>query len=418
MATIPYADFSAGDSLLGYIYQCEYALFHLLDRDNPTVQISIETLDDVVFGNLSDPEALLQLKLHAVNGDGKVRSLTDRSPDLWKTLRVWATLVHGGRIKPAKTTFFLMTTSPLSQQPSVAHLLGPREGEKDRNIVLANQTLQELAANILGDPDLSTKSPLIKGASALLALAPSLRLELVRNIVIVTGTPTILDLRKKIESRLRAGGSTQETHQQFVETVVGWWYGRCVEQIAAKDERTISFDALERKMAETAKALALPNLPRYEALEEPIGAELTELIGRLFVHQLQALGLQDTSVLVRTAMVDFYKADGHRKRWLEELRLDQKELAAFESDLKSAWAVNFGVAETEVDLCAKCPDPDVALQRLGLRVLKETMNAAVPRLKGFEAEYLAKGSYHILANGPKIGWHPHWQALFGSTDRT
>jgi len=80
--------FSAVDASLGYLYQVRSALFWSLRRlkDEPDFLVSIETLDDVTFettgGNATD---LLQTK-HHLKGTA---SLTDASPDLWKTLRIW-----------------------------------------------------------------------------------------------------------------------------------------------------------------------------------------------------------------------------------------------------------------------------------------------------------------------------------------
>ena len=80
--------FSAVDASLGYLYQVRSALFWSLRRlkDEPDFLVSIETLDDVTFettgGNATD---LLQIK-HHLKGTA---SLTDASPDLWKTLRIW-----------------------------------------------------------------------------------------------------------------------------------------------------------------------------------------------------------------------------------------------------------------------------------------------------------------------------------------
>lgn len=401
--------------MLGYIYQCEYALYHLLDRDNRTSQISIETLDDIVAGPLADPQALLQLKLHKPNGDGVIRALTDRSPDLWKTIRVWATHIREKRIDPAKTTFLLLTTSPLGTQPGIAHLLGAVGGMLPREEKAAYAALQRLAEEILDTAKGDSDTPLVKGASAFLALSKAQRLDLVRNIVIVTGTPPIKDLRKCIEDRLRASGCTRESHPQFVQTIIGWWYGQCVEQIADTDGRTITFDALEQRLAETANNLALSGLPRYSALEQPTEADVAALRTRLFVRQLSAVSLGPESDLVRAAILDYYKADGHRKKWLEDLRIDRHEIASFEEDLRSIWATNFSVAEAEAEALPPPASPN-SLNALGRKVVQQTLGAKAPSLKRFDGDYLGRGSYHIMANAPSIGWHPHWKILFPSSD--
>ena len=86
------SQYSANESALGYLYQCRlglwYALARLRDRDD--IEIAVESLDDVSFSAEGKAEELLQTK-HHLNAKA---SLTDACPDLWKTLRIWASQIH------------------------------------------------------------------------------------------------------------------------------------------------------------------------------------------------------------------------------------------------------------------------------------------------------------------------------------
>ncbi|MGC1301869.1 MAG: ABC-three component system protein [Caulobacteraceae bacterium] len=407
--------------MLGYIYQCEYALYHLLDRDKLTVQVSIETMDDVVSeSGEGDPQELLQLKHHRKEEGRSVRSLTDRHEDLWKTLRIWATLING-EIESSETSFFLMTTSPKGgDEDSIAYFLAPKGGGLKRDPVKALNRLENLATEIFNEVDLSEKGALKKGASAFLLLPTEKRIHLVNNMTIVTSSPSIRDLRKKIDQRLRASGGTDEIHPQFVEGVVGWWYGACVHHLAGRGARSIPFEALERKIAELSQILTLSALPRYDIADALADDEVEALRGRTFVQQILAIGHRPEGELMLSAMLDFYKADAHRKRWIEEFRVDLTDLGRFEGDLRGAWGVHFGSAEIECEDCASSVEPEKAYQKLGQRVLRDTLSMPAPDLKGFSAPFLARGSYHILAGGdqPTIGWHPQWRARFGSGKRS
>lgn len=402
--------------MLGYIYQCEYALYHLLDRDKPAVQVSIETVDDVVaHGAQGSPEELLQLKLHRQTPGRTIRSITDRHEDLWKTLRVWSTHIGAG-LNPSETSFILMTTAPRgADTESVAHCLAPKGGDLRRDPAEALKRLEALAAEISNDANLSDAGALKKGAEAFLLLPADKRIRLVNNMTIMSSSPSISDLRKKIDQRLRASGSTDEVHPQLVEGVVGWWYGACIQHLNDKGARPIPFEALERKIAELAQALNLSGLPRYDTTEVLDDAQVAALRERTFVEQILAVGHRVDGELMASAMLDFYKADAHRKRWIEDFRVDLADLNRFESDLRGAWSLHFGAAETECDDCASSPEPETAYQKLGQRVLKDTLGMPPVDLKGFNASFLARGSYHILASGdrPAIGWHPHWKVRFG-----
>ena len=104
------SEFDATSSALGYIYQVRYALLAALKKitsvaDPDDFNISIETLDDVAFDENGDPETLLQTKYHGSPGN-----ITDRSPDIWKTLRVWIESHHNNIINFTCSSLFLITT--------------------------------------------------------------------------------------------------------------------------------------------------------------------------------------------------------------------------------------------------------------------------------------------------------------------
>ena len=402
--------------MLGYIYQCEYALYHLLDRDTAATQISIETADDVVVdGGAGDPQVLLQLKLHGQHDGRPPRSLTDRHEDLWKTLRVWASQIQLGRLDPAETSFVLMTTAPQSgDKNSFAYLLAPKGADLKRDPATALLRLEEMALEIDRDADLSEKSSLKKGSAAFLLLSPDKRIHLVKNLTIMTSSPSISNLRKKIDRRLRASGGTDEVHPQFVEGVVGWWYGACIRHLVGHGAEPIRFEALEQKIAELSRALALSGLPRYAMADQLDDDEIDTLTKRTFVQQILAIGHRHGGELMASAMLDFYKADAHRKRWLEELRIDHAELSSFEGDLRGVWGLHFGSAEADYEDCERATEPAKAYERLGQRVLKDTLSMPALGPKGFNVPFMARGSYHILANGswPSIGWHPQWKSRF------
>ena len=83
--------FSAGASALGYLYGCRPALWFALLRlrEREDTDVAIESLDDVTFSNDGKPTELLQTK-HHLNAKA---TLANTSPDLWKTLRIWASQV-------------------------------------------------------------------------------------------------------------------------------------------------------------------------------------------------------------------------------------------------------------------------------------------------------------------------------------
>ncbi len=87
--------FSANEPNLGYLYQVRYGLMLIVSEQNQDAKLLIEEIDDI---SIDTPDSLnvYQTKLHI----NSVASLTNASPDLWKTIRVWSEGITKGELDP------------------------------------------------------------------------------------------------------------------------------------------------------------------------------------------------------------------------------------------------------------------------------------------------------------------------------
>ncbi len=83
---------------------------------------------------------LLQTKLHIKS----VANLTNSSPDLWKTIRVWSSAILDGKINPEKTIFTLVTTAKASDRSIASELC---KSSEERNGAEILKTLEEIIDN-------------------------------------------------------------------------------------------------------------------------------------------------------------------------------------------------------------------------------------------------------------------------------
>lgn len=104
----PFTNFSAAPSAAGYLYQVRLALVLCLKYVNVDagIEVGIERLDDVSFESQGTALELLQAKHHI----DRIANLTDKSADLWKTLRVWSEAIAKDPTLPARTRLALVTT--------------------------------------------------------------------------------------------------------------------------------------------------------------------------------------------------------------------------------------------------------------------------------------------------------------------
>lgn len=391
--------------MVGYVYQCEYALYRALDVDDPAENLMVETFDDVVVEGVDDSLELLQLKHH---DPAKAKPFTDTSEDLWKTLRIWASLIADGSIDPTKTKFFLLTTASASASSKLVSYLAPKGTEGfERNIAEAKALLLSIAQQIEGRANQSVN------VGPFLALQSSERDALISNITIVPGVAVIEDLRKKILRRLSLTGATSDNLEIFAQSLLGWWYWAVVDTLRSKTRASIPKAKLQERITDLVAQYAVSSLPIFEDLANPDSDEKTSLKSRLFVQQLSAIGHNPDRTTVAGALIDYYRADGHIKRWVRDLRLQPTELNAFRDELHGHWAMSFGAIEPDVEACAGSPEISSELAKLGRKALDASLKGSQAKLKDLSLDYLRRGVLHLMANEPVIGWHPHWASKFG-----
>nr|MDQ3331692.1 hypothetical protein [Planctomycetota bacterium] len=118
------------------------------------------------------------------------------------------------------------------------------------------------------------------------------------------------------------------------------------------------------------------------------------------------------------AQEDYYKAAAQRSRWIKDNLVDLDELPGFEKRLKDGWEPLFEIMiEGLADGCG-----EAELAKCGVD-LYNWSQATAPHLSGlwvrpqFQAGYMTKGSFHMLADDPpRLGWHPHYAQRLASLD--
>ncbi len=174
------SQFSAPDSALGYLYQVRVALLWSLRRlkSGCDFVVSLETLDDVTFEtSVGNPEELLQTKHHRI----REAAITDASPDLWKSLRIWFES-YAGKIIPPGTTLYLMTTGKAPEGSIASYLRST-----GRDVDSALKGLETVART-------SKSNANVLAFAAFLNASPADRRKLMEDIVIIDSAPSITDL--------------------------------------------------------------------------------------------------------------------------------------------------------------------------------------------------------------------------------
>lgn len=377
----------AARSALGYLYQCRYALFAGLCAlaDRPELLISIEKFDDVAFDASGDPTELIQTKHHVEScGD-----LTDGSVDLWKTMGIWLTRVAEDFEAPFRTSFILVTTAH-APDGSAASTLRVR----DRNEEAADKLLVEAATN-------SKNKKIEDICKAYLELPARIRLSLLQSVMILDGSPNILDVREDIARELRHAAPRDQINT-LVERLEGWWFSVVIRALKVATPEAIPILAIEQRVDELREQFKRDALPVDFKTAIPSETVIAELDKRPFVKQLRRIAIGPKRI--EYAIRDYYRASEQRSRWAREDLLVDGELEHFEHELMEAWEPRHASIVEEAE-------SSTAEQKVGLgqRVFTWVEQEASFPLRTVRERFLTHGSYHILANRLEVGWHPDFK---------
>lgn len=390
--------FDATPSALGYIYQVRYALLLALKKiaeanDPDDCFISIEKLDDIAFEENGNPAELLQAKYHGSSGN-----LTDRSADLWKTVRVWSELIVSHEVSPNEAAFTLLTTE--SALPgTIANYLGTND--EARNIPAALIAMRGISQE-------TQNATNKKAYDAFTALEPWEQEGLLNSTYVIANSPDIIEVEEKIKRQIRLSASAQHV-DVFTSRLEGIWFKRVIEIMSSDDQSAISIGELVNIIDDLRSQFLPGNLPSdFDDLDpEEIDIENDE---RTFVEQLRLIGANNR--VIRIAIVNYYRACEQRSRWSRENLVKPGELKKYLSRLKDEW-------ENQSSLIEMAHDFSQEQQKVAAGLVLYTAcqgNSALPIRPEFKSAYVARGSYHTLSDDKEIGWHTDYIDLLNLTN--
>jgi len=387
------SQFDASGQAAGYLHQIRYALLLAIQHDESTDILSLEVIDDVSFGpsdgTHAEPSEVFQLK-HSIT---RVANLSDKSVDLWKTLRVWAEQIHSKQIDPEKTIFTLITTSQASANSALVNLR-----RDDRN--------PEKARNLLEKAGEESKNSTVTTALASLnKLKVSERKLLFGNIFLIDGSANILETRKLIERELRYSVEEPTTQLSgFADRLEGWWFRAAVEHLAQTSNPGISVEQVQSQIRDLIDQFKRDNLPD-DLLDAIVPAdELLSDDDRTFVSELRRI--TNSRHVIRIAQDNHYRAFEQRSRWLRETLLEISEDHAYEARLLKEWAQKVSIAVDGSD--GLSDDERIALGKQLYEWVQDSAgsSSAFHIRRDFQSPYLARGSFHMLVDKSRMVWHP------------
>ena len=379
----------ASEQMLGYLYQVRYALGLLLKNDNEHHQISIERFDDVAFSQNDTPKQMIQLK-HHIRQQG---NLSDASTDMWRTLKVWIDAISINESLLADTDFVIITTAK-APKDSVASLLK----SNDRNVDLAYLKLQQVAS-------MSDNKEHKSYYKAFSKLDEKLMKKLLGKIHVVDGASNVTDVSRDLRKVIRYSCMPKYEDQIF-ERIEGWWYQRAIEALCSDTPIFYTQQQVRSLIVPISQQYAEDNLPvdvwDYNTItEDDLG-----LNDKIFYEQLKLICVGNRRL--NTAIRDYYRAFRQRANWIRNDLLYVNELEKYEQRLIDEWEHHFASMEDELSMLgSRATEEDKV--RCGKALFKEIEAGDIRIRAKVQEAFVMRGSYHILANQLRIGWHIDFQ---------
>ncbi|MDO6783736.1 hypothetical protein Q4583_06395 [Neptunomonas phycophila] len=390
--------FDATASALGYIYQVRYGLLMGLKKiqevDDPdNCLISIEKLDDIAFEESGSPTELLQTKYHGTAGN-----ITDRSSDLWKTIRVWAEMYSDAATDFESITFTLITTEATPDE-SIASMLGVEQEKRNTNLAL--ERMRSISKETSNKDNSS-------GYDAFSSLDDRHQKSLVDSIYVIANSPSILTVEEKIRKQVRLSVSSNFI-DAFITRLEGVWFKKNIEIMSVDDQYGLSLGELA-SIVDDLRIQFLPgNLPSDFDDDMPDAIDI-ENDGRAFVEQLRLINATDR--VIRQAIINYYRAYEQRSRWSREGLVNPGEIKKYLNRLQDEWNNQASLLEMSGDLSAV--SGKIAFGK-NLYQVCQTQGSIAIRSE-FKPAYVSRGTYHSLSDDLKIGWHPDFESLLESAN--
>jgi hypothetical protein len=399
--------FSAKEQMLGYFYQPLYALYKLMQidiADEPDSFIIIENLDDIEFRSNIDALKLIQTK-HHIKSQG---SISDRSSDLWKTIRIWTERIVNDEVKLDNVIFSLVTTSTAFEN-SIASKLRV----ENRNTQEALSTIQKIAEEGYINAQKRQNNPELKKHEnedayiAFYKLDKNTQKKFISKIYICDSSSTIEYIVSNIEKKLQYACNSSD-RKYFAEKLTGWWIIRVITSLLDKKQEQITKFELDDKIEEFKEEFKRGSLPiDYENEFNDISEDNLTHNEKIFIEQLKTIKV--TPKTISDAICDYYRAYNQRGLWVRKSKILNSHLEEYDTRLTNEWSREFENMISNID--ENCPEN--VQEKQGRDLYNTIGNKTLPiceaenhKIKG---HYIMRGSFHMLANKVRIGWHPNYK---------
>ncbi len=373
---------------LGYSLQTTRLLTKILEG-KPGMKASIEVFEDVGTEDAVGNKVASQAK--SVHDNNPV---SDRSLDLWKTLSNWVDASKSGVLIPDKTYFEIYVSKP--REGPIVKMFSKATTDEEAITALLNTKVL-----LWGEPPeykhraevAKTIRPYIENV---FSCDKDMIHKIIKNFTLVCGTGSPHeDLEKIMFGKAIA--------PEIVPDVIHWGLGWVKKQTDILLEKgipaVVEYDIFQLELIKIVRIFDCRTILSSFAVKPSSQDVETDITTRTYVRQLEIIdsGFED----IVQAVNDFLRTRYDSIMWGKKGLVHETSLEKYENALKRAWQNYKKLIFLE--------QPQLNEKAQGqLLYTKCSLHKAT--IEGLEIpDHFTPGTFHALADEPKIGWHPNYQ---------
>jgi hypothetical protein len=375
----------------GYSLQAQRMLVRLLNAEDDTV-VSLEVFEDVGVENSSGNRIAEQSK-STLDGN----PVADRAKDLWKTFSNWVDSVKSNELELGKTRFVIYVSR--QKTGCIVESFHKASTDAEARHALANAKVELFTPSAQSTDISDTIKPFVENV---FGADESLVTQIITKFTLECGSGDSQDDLRKQMGKV----APPEILDDVLSNALGWVKKQTdslIEKgkpanIDTKDFRTNLFSFIRMADRRTfLKSFAHP------PSQEEIAADLKV---RTYVRQLDIIDCDDDQKI--RAVTDFLRASFDRVKWSEKGWVHEESFDDFQNGLVRTW--------DNLKRKIKLSQPTLVDEEKGQMLYVECSQHQAT-LQGIETpEYFTPGSFHRLADGPLIGWHPNYEQTLKKVD--
>ena len=225
-------------------------------------------------------------------------------------------------------------------------------------------------------------------------------MQLLSRVFVLDTSPNILDLDTELQKEVR-WAVDRKFIVPFLHRLEGWWLQRAVRQLANRNSEPILSEEVDSQMDDLREQFKRDALPIDDDI---LAAEVDASIYQetIFVRQLQLIGIGAQRILA--AIREYFRAFEQRSRWVREDLLLVGELGKYERNLIEEWELVFARAKDELGSSAT----EELKKKTASEVYRWVEQNVIAIRPNVTEPFVTRGSFHMLSNELKVGWHPEF----------